>query len=234
MNKEFIGLSGYIHEAEAQGRVTRTFRRLDDDRQQAVLLAILEEAAENGPADINIKQVAERCGAAVGSLYQYFGSREKLIDFAIDVVVRETVASFEQYTGMLAAMPIREALAAYLGGGIEWTREQAGMARAFARAAYQGSPGLGDRMVKPIAAVLTNMVRAMVRAAIERGEIRADIDAEAVARLLNVQIIAIADAQLFPHLNDYYQLYDGELTPERILESLFQMLDEGLFTGNMP
>ncbi len=35
----------YIIQAEGQGQVTRTFRRLDPARQQAVLQAILDEAA---------------------------------------------------------------------------------------------------------------------------------------------------------------------------------------------
>ena len=53
-----------ILELEQQGLVTRTFRRLDPERQQAILLAILDEAAEKGPSAANIKEVAERVGLA--------------------------------------------------------------------------------------------------------------------------------------------------------------------------
>ncbi|MHC1783365.1 MAG: TetR/AcrR family transcriptional regulator [Anaerolineaceae bacterium] len=234
MNTLIINQTQFIRKAEEKGWATRTFRRLDPDRQNAIILAILEEAAESGPADINIKQVAERCGVAVGSMYQYFGSREQLINFAIELVVGDTVASFEQYTDMLAAMPLREALEAYLGGGMEWSREQIGMARMFARAAYQGVPGLSERVVRPIADVMTNMVRAMLLAAHQRGEIRDDFDLEAITRLINVQMIAIGDAQLFPHLNDYYQFYDADLSLERILKSYLQLLEDGLMKKVQP
>lgn len=227
MNSIFTNTFEFILEAEKQGWITRTFRRLDPDRQNAIILAILEEAGDNGPSEINIRQVAARCNIAIGSLYQYFGNREKLVDFTIELVVRETTATFESYTEYLAAMPLREALHAYVGGGFEWTNAQLGMARLFARAAYQGAPGLSERIVRPIAKVLQNMMLSILIAARERGEIRQDIDIEVAARLVNIEVIAIADAKLFPHLNEYYRLYDDTRTLEEILNSFYQLLETG-------
>ena len=63
-----------IMQFEQDGLVTRTFRRLDAERQQAVVHAILAEASEKGPALLNIKKVAHRASVSWGSLYQYFGS----------------------------------------------------------------------------------------------------------------------------------------------------------------
>jgi AcrR family transcriptional regulator len=60
----------YISQLEQEGIVTRTFRRLDPDRQEAVFNAILEEAIEKGPASLNIKEIARRAGISIGSLYQ--------------------------------------------------------------------------------------------------------------------------------------------------------------------
>ena len=88
-------LPRHIHDLERKGVVTRTFRRLDPERQEEVVNAILEEAAEKGPASLNIKQVAERAKASIGSLYQYFGSREGLLRFAIHLVVRTVISLFK-------------------------------------------------------------------------------------------------------------------------------------------
>lgn len=228
MNNIFTNLPEFLLAAEQSGLITRTFRRLDAERQQAVILALLEEAGQGGPLAINIKQVAQRSGVAVGSMYQYFGDREHLIQFALTLVVRETVAAFSSYTEMLAQLPLREAITAYLGGGIEWTQAQLGMARTFAKAAYQGDEQLAESVVKPIAEVLTGMMRAILQAAQARGEIRRDLNLEVVTRLLNTHIIAIGDAQLFPHLNHYYQLYNDHISPEIVLESLFDLLENGL------
>jgi TetR/AcrR family transcriptional regulator len=217
-----------ILDLEQKGLVTRTFRRLDPQRQQAILNAILQEAGEAGPADLNIKRVAARCGAAVGSLYQYFGSREHLLEFAIELVVRTTVDTFNSYRPYLASMPLREALSAYISGGIQWIREQPGFALFFARAAYQGDAALTQRMVEPVATVLTGMVRDILEAAQRRGEIRPGVDLEASARLVNTLFIALGDAQLLPYLNAYFQLSDAAVSNERLLEAALALIESGL------
>ena len=131
----------HILQFEQEGLVTRTFRRLDPERQQAILNAILDEAIEKGPTSLNIKQVAERAGVAVGSLYTYFGSREGLLDFAIELCVRYMTDAFNSYRPYLLALSLRQALAAYLTGGVEWSRTQTGLVQFFVRAAYHhGDP----------------------------------------------------------------------------------------------
>ena len=88
LTSDWTQLQAHILQLEQQELVTRTFRRLDPPRQQAILQAILDEAAEKGPTDVNIKEVARRAGVSVGSLYQYFGSRETLLAFAVELGVR--------------------------------------------------------------------------------------------------------------------------------------------------
>ena len=81
MDEEFYTTDIFplILQAEQKGLVTRTFRRLDPGQQQKIILAILDEAAEKGPQDLNIKKVASRAEVSVGSLYQYFGNRDRLL-----------------------------------------------------------------------------------------------------------------------------------------------------------
>src|SRR5512133_488148 len=97
MIPEWPQIHALILELERAGVVTRTFRRLDPERQQSIVYAILDEAIEKGPASINIKQVAERAGIAIGSLYQYFGNRDGLISFTTQLCVQLLTASFLQY-----------------------------------------------------------------------------------------------------------------------------------------
>ena len=141
LTSEWPQLQTHIRELEGQGLVTRTFRRLDPARQQAVIQAILDEAAEKSPTTLNIKQVAERAGVAVGSLYQYFGNRDNLLAFAVELCVHQMTDLFAMSRPYLMEMPLREALTAYLTYGIEWSQTQQGFVQFFGRAAYQGDPG---------------------------------------------------------------------------------------------
>jgi AcrR family transcriptional regulator len=217
-----------ILQLEKRGLVSRTFRRLDPERQQAVISAILAEATETGPADLNIKRVAERAGVAIGSLYQYFGSRAGLMDFAVALVVQSVVDSLNFYRPYLAAMPLPEAIMAYLQGGLEWNEQQAGFIRFFARAAYQGNPELAESVVRPIATALREMVRDILTQAAARGEIRAEVDVEAAARVVNALIIAIADPVMLPYLNTYFQVTDDTIPPERIFATMLALVLRGL------
>jgi len=220
-----------ILQLEQEGLVTRTFRRLDPGRQEAILNAILDEAAEKGPTLLNVKQVAKRAGVSVGSLYNYFGSRDGLLAFAVELCARLASDTLDSFRPYLLALPLREALAMYLTGGVEWSRIQMGLIRFFARAAYQGDPTLGDRVVHPIATTLLGLVRDMLAQAAARGEIRADVDLEATARIVHVLMNVVGDSQLLPYLNDYYQVYGESISPERAEDAFLELIVRGIATG---
>jgi AcrR family transcriptional regulator len=227
-NTDWTYFQPYISQLEAEGILTRTFRRLDPDRQQAVFNAILEEASDKGPASINIKEVARRAGVSIGSLYQYFPDRDGLLNFAVELCVRSTIALFQEYKPILAAMPLKEAMRAYLMGGVEWGQTVMGLVRFFGRAAYQGDPDLEQRVVRPIATVMREMMQEILEQAQARGEIREGVDIEATTRALNALMIVLGDSQLFPYLNTYFQISNETIPVERVLSSLLELIENGI------
>src|SRR5512138_18672 len=202
----------YIAQLEQEGVVTRTFRRLDPDRQEAVFNAILEEAIEKGPASLN----------------QYFPDRNGLLTFAVELCVRSTVAMFKEYMPMMAAMPLKEAIGAYLMGGLEWGKTATGLVRFFGRAAYQGDADLAERVVRPVATIMRETMKEILAQAQARGEVRGDVDIAAMARVLNALTITIGDSQLLPYLNNYFQVTDKKVRLERIAEALFDLIQNGI------
>jgi AcrR family transcriptional regulator len=213
---------------EQQGKLTRTFRRLDPERQRLILDAILIEAAEKGPAALNIKEVAKRAGVAVGSLYQYFPDRDGMLDFAIQLCNSYMNEMFALSRPYLLAMPLAEALQSYLSVGIEWGQTETGLVRFFGRAAYQGDADLAERLVRPIASVMRELVHGLLVQAAERGEIRADVDIEAAARLVNLLMIAFGDSQLLPYLNTYFQVSGETILPEQVGAALVPFILQGI------
>ena len=227
-DSEWSHIYTHILQLEQDGLVTRTFRRLDPERQQAVITAILDEAGEHGPTSINIKRVAERAGVSIGSLYQYFNNREGLLAFTIELCVRLTTGVFNEYRPILSAMSLRQALTAYLMGGVEWGQTQMGLVQFLARAAYHGDPQLGESVVRPIANIMRETVHDILTQAAARGEIRAGVDLEAATRVVNTLMIAMGDAQLLPYLNTYLQVTDRKMPSERVLEAALDMILQGI------
>jgi AcrR family transcriptional regulator len=218
----------HILQLEQEGKVTGTFRRLDPERQQAVVDAILDESSEKGPTSLNIKEVARRAGVSIGSLYQYFGNREGLLDFAVALCIRYMVDLFEQFGPMLTVLPIREALRYYILGGIEWGQTEAGLVRFLGRAAYQGDPEMTESVVRPVADVMLALMQEILTQASVRGEIRSDLDLDAATRAINAVMIAVGDSQLLPYLNNYFRVSDENIPLERVVDALVEILLHGL------
>jgi AcrR family transcriptional regulator len=225
---EWTQIQAHILELEQQGVVTRTFRRLDAERQQAIVVAILDEAIEKGPASINIKTIAGRAGVAVGSLYQYFNNRDGLLEFTTRICVSLLTDAFDQFRPMLSALPLRQALYHYLTGGVAWSQTMTGLMQFFCRAAYQGDPLLAEKVVRPVATAMLETVREILSSARERGELRPDLDIEAAARVVNAWAISLGDSQILPYLNTYFQVSDEKIPFERVLDTVLVLLESGL------
>jgi AcrR family transcriptional regulator len=217
-----------IPDLENEDSVTKTFRRLDPERRQAVLDALFEEAAEKGPSRLNIKQVADRSGASIGSLYQYFGSRENLVRLLVKIAVGSMVELLRASMVSLRGLPFREALRYYIVEGVKYSQSQKSLTRFLTLSAYQGDEEIGKTVVRPIAEVMRETVRDMLKAGITRGELRSDIDLEAASRAVNVLTIGLGDSQITPYLNTYFQVSDGEVAFERTLEAGLEMILRGL------
>ena len=213
---------------EAEGVVSRTFRRLDPPRQLAGVEALLVEAAAGGPGEVSVKRVAARAGVAVGSLYQYFPHREGMLDFAARAAAALLVESLEGYGEALAAIPLPDALAAYLAGGLDWSRQNVTLLGFFVRAAYNGAPGFGPTLVRPVALATQGLVRAIVSAAHERGELRPGVDVETATRLVHALCIAVCDPVLVPGLNDYFLLFDDDVRVGDIHAAAVDLVLNGL------
>jgi AcrR family transcriptional regulator len=217
-----------LPDLENEDSVTRTFRRLDPERRQAVLDALFKEAAEKGPSRLNIKQVAERSGASIGSLYQYFGSRENLVRFFTKIAVESMISLLRMVPASYKGMPIRQALRSYLMDGIRISQSQKSITKFLTLSAYQGDEEIGKTVVRPIAVVMREVIRDILKTGIERGELRSDIDLEAASRAVNVLLIGLGDSQLAPNLNIYFQVSDKDVSFERSLDAGLDMILHGL------
>jgi AcrR family transcriptional regulator len=83
-------------------------------RSQATVDAILEAAARlfasGGLARVTTNQIAELAGVSVGSLYQYFPSKEAILGELIDRHAEQTMARLSGVLAAFAEGPIPDAL----------------------------------------------------------------------------------------------------------------------------
>lgn len=93
---------------------TRPRKAARQQRSQATVDAILEAAARlfagDGLSRVTTNQIAELAGVSVGSLYQYFPSKEAILGELIDRHAEQTMARLAAVLAAFAEGPIPEAL----------------------------------------------------------------------------------------------------------------------------
>ncbi len=88
--------------------------RLKEVTKQAILEAAEEAFGEQGVHASRMEDIASRAGTAVGTLYNYFGDRQAVIDTLIDTRRAELVAKVEEAIHGTKGRPFEERLARYL------------------------------------------------------------------------------------------------------------------------
>ena len=88
-------------------------KRPAQKRSKETVRAIVEAAARilrrDGYERTNVNRVAELAGVSVGSLYQYFPSKEALVAEVARDLAERTVAVFQEGIVELALLPLRDA-----------------------------------------------------------------------------------------------------------------------------
>lgn len=159
-------------------RLEKTARRPRADalRNRERLLEAAKAVFSAGGPNASLEAVARHAGVGIGTLYRHFPTREALFE----AVYRYEVEHLVGLAGQLRtdAAPV-DALRRWMRSVVEFVATKKGMSAALALAA-KASPDLTaysfDRLARAVGALL--------RRAVEAGEMRADISPEDLLRVL--------------------------------------------------
>jgi AcrR family transcriptional regulator len=77
---------------------------------ESILRATTRILVREGYAALNTNRVAEEAGASVGSLYQYFPSKESLVAALLDRHIDETLGQLRREVPALSQLPLEQAV----------------------------------------------------------------------------------------------------------------------------
>jgi AcrR family transcriptional regulator len=77
---------------------------------ESILRATTRILVSDGYAALNTNRVAEEAGASVGSLYQYFPSKESLVAALLERHIDETLAQVRREVPALSSLPLEQAV----------------------------------------------------------------------------------------------------------------------------
>jgi len=111
----------------------------------AILHAALDRLSRTGDEDVvEMKEIAERAGVGIGSLYDYFSDRERLLAAIYAKVTEENLLKFEEVLVRTRALPLRAAIELVVDFAFDVYLKDIRLARALVRivAANDAGPTL--------------------------------------------------------------------------------------------
>ncbi|HZT64579.1 MAG TPA: TetR/AcrR family transcriptional regulator [Acidimicrobiales bacterium] len=152
-------------------------QRADAARNRDRLLEVASEAFARDGVDASLEGIAKAAGVGVGTLYRHFPNRDALMEAVyrrnVDVLVGEA-------DDLLANKPPAEALAEWMQRFVAYVATKRGLAVHLKTVMAADSELFTYSQER-----LNGTVRRLVAAAVESGEIRADVDPGDVLRALS-------------------------------------------------
>jgi AcrR family transcriptional regulator len=158
----------------------RRGRPRSEQARQAILQAAAQLLAERDFSDITMCDLAARAGTSKATIYRWWDSREAVV--------------LDAYVQGLANVPVRIPETGSLRGDLlallrarvrRWRAEPAlGRSQVHLLAQIQSDPALRATYVDQVVSVLRQPARAVIKAAVERGEVPAEVDVETVLDML--------------------------------------------------
>jgi AcrR family transcriptional regulator len=203
----------------APGRASQPARRLrggEAGRREAILAAALDEFSARGFAAARLDDVARRAGVAKGTIYLYFRDKEALFQDLVRSVISPLIARFETTVEIdLPARVIAERVVDLFVREVYGTRRKDVIRLIITEGPR--FPKLAEFYYREVISRVIAAVRALLRRAVERGE----IGAEALARFPQLMIAPGLVAIIWSGLFDRFEPLDVEALMRTHLDLLF-------------
>jgi AcrR family transcriptional regulator len=108
------------------------FRRLDREKQEKIISACIDEFAEEGFETASTNRIAGRAGIAKGSIFKYFGTKEKMFFSVVNYILEKYLSVMKE---KLPQMPkgVVERYIAYMIDTVDLFGGDMKLYRAFSR-----------------------------------------------------------------------------------------------------
>src|ERR1700747_1801947 len=143
-------------------------QRTDAQRNRERILGVAKEAFTLRGANASLDDIAKEAGVGAGTLYRHFPSRDALIEAVYRTEVEKLAAAQRKFA---ETMPPIEALRAWMLLFVDYIA-----AKHIIAPALNTIVGGPSKVIEASYAQIHEAIRALVRRAINSGEVRSDLD----------------------------------------------------------
>jgi len=225
MREGRTGMAG----AAAGKRWTPIFERIPEEKRLRVLVAAKRAFARHGYAGTNVNLVARDAGISVGSLYQYFRTKEDiflaLIEHSHSLLASIIDDIFRRESTFLGRVQ------AILTVAVESSVNDPELLNLYIACTTQELGPMAAKLSSRIESVAAHRYREMVGTAIRNGEIRADADPSSVSFCLDNLFLIVQFSFGSAYYRERLALFLGRRVaarPREVIESVMDFIRHAL------
>lgn len=204
------------------GMPKATFFHLPEAKQAAICRVALEEFAAHPYAQVSINRIVARSGIAKGSFYQYFADKKDLLFYLLEQAAKAKMAYLAPVIQNIENYDFFTLIRQLYIKGIEFAKEHREYTEIGKRILEDKNTPIYHELIKNNISQTNEFFENLLRKAINRNEIRADI---------NIKLLAYLIASLNTTLIDYYHEYAYDDYGEqmmKIVDEFIKLLRDGI------
>ena len=199
-----------------------TFYKIPIKKQNHILRCALKEFAKRGLSGTNILDVAKRAKISVGSLYTYVDSKDELY---VAVAERLVMRMIEQ----IEAFEVDGSFLENVCDIFEYVRENGRKQTDAVRFYFDMMTEMGTSKIKDFTYLLESkkyhLFMTIIDQAIEKGEIKPDIDRDVLAFVIDTYLQTYQFAITTTHYRNKSKIYFGATDPEELGQKICQQFE---------
>ncbi len=188
---------------------TELFDKLPPEKQEKVFEAAVGEFASKGYRSASMNSLVKAAGISKGSIFQYFKSKRNLFDGVVEIATDRVKLYLKQVRDETAEMNFFARLEYMLRAGFDFIDRHPLLARIYFHLLQSGEAPSGSEEILQLRKQANEFLIDLLREAIEKGEIREELDIERVAFLLNALLETLLRSYYTEFLASGLGLYRG-------------------------
>ncbi len=205
------------------------FDKISEDKRRRIIEAAISEFSEKGFVVANINVIAKNAGISIGSMYNYFDSKESLFLTIVDygyAVLEGVISSIDLEKGN-----IYDKIELLVRAAQQFSKTHPELIQIYLDSASAGLGHLSEKLSRQVESITADFYRALIAEAKTDGLVADDIDAHAAAFCIDNLILLMQYSYTSGYFRERMKIFAGAdalENDEKIVTGIMRFIRGGL------
>ena len=183
-------------------------KKIPEEKLQALRNTGIREFASKGLDGANINVIARKAGVSVGTIYNYFGTKENFFTACLEQAMKDLeTALMEASAGDVPLLTRADRL---IRAVQSYSRENIDVIRLYNEITSSSGNKMAGSLARKIESISSSAYKKTIREAARKGEIRSDVNVEYLAFFFDNLLTTLQFSYACPYYKERLKIYCGE------------------------